>query len=141
MIIFQWFRNKKRILEKKQLLDKLEECSDNMIRLLSTISEFENDYTFDNVIFEEINKTIYRMELSEMLKDKSAPQSVEEVDEIEQWAFYLENADGTVIENEQEAGFSFSPALIEPTTLEKQFKLAIKNALQHNIGFQGVMVK
>ena len=126
---------KKRILEKKQLLGELEEFSDNMIKLLSAISEFENAYTFDNVVFEEINKNIYRMELSEMLKDKSASQSAEEVDEIEQWAFYQENADGTIIENEQEAGFSFSSALIEPTSLEKQFKLAVKKciATQHRI--------
>ncbi len=139
---------KKRILEKKQLLNELEKCSDNMIKLLSDISEFENDYTFDNVVFEEINKTIYRMELSEiyqmelseMLKDKNAPQSVEEVDEMEQWPFYQENADGTVIENEQEARFSFPPALLGPTALEKQFKLAVKKriATQHRVlGYHG----
>jgi hypothetical protein len=67
--------------------------------------------------------------LGTLLHEDTKSQQTEGIESLEQWAFYHSESDGTIVENDEVIGFSFSDSTINTTILQKQFIFAA----EHNI--------
>lgn len=127
---------KELINEKKRLLDQLDEYAEDMSKLLTTISNFENDYTFSTTSsLKEINLTIYKIDLETLLNESTKSQKTDGVESFEQWGFYHSGSDGTIIEDEELVGFSFPHSMTNTNILQEKLMLASQHnaQMQHHV--------
>lgn len=127
---------KERINEEKRLLNQLDQYAEDMLEVLTTISKFKNDYTFSTAsVYKEIDITIYRVDFGTLLHENTKSQQTEGIESLEQWAFYHNNSDGTIVENDEVIGFSFTDNTINTTILKKQFIFAAEHNIvaQHHV--------
>ena len=123
-------KQKELINEKKRLLDQLDQYTENMEKLLTTISNFKNDYTFSTASsWKELNITIYRVDFETLLNESTKSQKTDRVGSFEQWGFYHSGSDGTIIEDEELVGFSFPPSIINTNIFQEKLKSASENKL------------
>lgn len=124
------------INEEKRLLNQLDKYTEDLLEVLTTISKFKNDYTFSTTsIYKEIDFIIYRIDLGTLLQEDTKSQQTEGIESLEQWAFYHSESDGTIVENDEVIGFSFTNSMINTTILQKQFIFAAEQNIvaQHHV--------
>jgi len=132
-----------RIYEKQKILNQLGHYTEDMMELLKTIAEFQNDFSFSSVtINKEMNLTIYNVDLQTMQGDNKILQQIDGVESFEQWFSYNVEADGTIVENGETIGLSVFDNMINTKILKKSLEFASKSDFvtrHHVTGCYGII--
>jgi DNA-binding transcriptional MerR regulator len=132
-----------RIYEKQKILNQLGQYTDDMLELLKTIAEFQNDYNFSTVtVNKDINLTIYNVDLQTLLSEETILEQIDGIESFEQWFSYHVKSNGTIVESTETIGLSILDNMINTTILQRGFELASKSdfvSRRHVTGCHGII--
>jgi Predicted transcriptional regulators len=131
-------KEQNRLIEEKcEFLRKLSLYTGQMTELLETIQNYENDYTFEKVTTENVDVTIYNVDLNNFIQSQkdSSLDGLDGIEAFEQWFDYNVNEERKITENSQTVGLSIHKHVMHANKLRDylEFMTEEQKATKYNL--------